>query len=249
MLRQLSGKWPTLAAIFALAMMPAMAQETTAGIQGTVRDATGGVVAGATVEVSGATLIGTRKVETDDAGAYRIAALPPGTYTMTVTAKGFRTSRSGGLDLSVGRMPTLDVRLEAAIAAQEHATMSSEAKIGTPSPFTCPECQGPLWEIADSATLRYRCNVGHAFTADAMLEAQAQEAEAILWKLLRAREQRAELARRVADREAEEKPALAAQFRARAAEYDEDAELVRRMLLGGIGHFQDAEPEGQTGES
>jgi two-component system chemotaxis response regulator CheB len=65
----------------------------------------------------------------------------------------------------------MDVRLEAAIAAQEHATMSTEEKLGTPSPFTCPECQGPLWEIGDASMLRFRCHVGHAFTADAMLSA------------------------------------------------------------------------------
>lgn len=143
----------------------------------------------------------------------------------------------------------MDVRLEAAIAAQEHATMSDEDKLGSPSPFTCPECQGPLWEIADAAMLRYRCHVGHAFTADSMLEAQAEEAEAILWKLLRARQQRAELARRMAERESDRRPALAAQFQERAREYDEDAELVRRMLLGSVGHFDDAGAEGQSGES
>jgi hypothetical protein len=119
MLRQFSGKWLTpVLATLAFAMAPALAQETTAGIQGTVRDATGGSVAGASVEVAGATLIGTRRVQTDDSGSYRIAALPPGVYTMTVTAKGFRTSRSGGLDLSVGRMPTLDIRLEVGAVAE-----------------------------------------------------------------------------------------------------------------------------------
>src|SRR6476659_7677828 len=118
-MQQLSGKWLALVlALIALAVGPALAQETTAGIQGTVRDATGGSVAGATVEVSGPSLIGIRKVNTDDAGAYRIAALPPGVYTMVVTAKGFRTSRSGGLDLQVGRMPSLDVRLEVGAVAE-----------------------------------------------------------------------------------------------------------------------------------
>jgi two-component system chemotaxis response regulator CheB len=143
----------------------------------------------------------------------------------------------------------MDIRLEAAIAAQEHATMSTEEKIGTPSPFTCPECQGPLWEIADASMLRFRCHVGHAFTVDAMLEAQAEEAEAILWKLLRARQQRAELARRVAEREHATRPALAEHFLARADEYDQDAELVRRMLMGGVGHFDDSDPKEQIGGS
>ena len=141
----------------------------------------------------------------------------------------------------------MDVRLEAAIAAQEHATMSTEDKLGTPSPFTCPDCQGPLWQLADPAMLRFRCHVGHAFTADAMLEAQAEEAEAILWKLLRARQQRAELARRMAERDGGRSP-LAAQFRARAREYDEDADLVRRMLAGGIGHFDDGWANAETSE-
>jgi hypothetical protein len=120
MLRQYTRRWLTLAlASTALFLgLPVLAQETTAGVQGTVRDATGGVVAGAAVEVSGPALIGTRKVQTDDAGAYRIAALPPGTYTMTVTSRGFRTSRQGGLDLTVGRMPTLDVRLEVGAVAE-----------------------------------------------------------------------------------------------------------------------------------
>jgi two-component system chemotaxis response regulator CheB len=142
----------------------------------------------------------------------------------------------------------MDIRLEAAIAAQEHATMSTEEKLGTPSPFTCPECQGPLWEIADEAVLRCRCHVGHAFTADAMLEAQANEAETILWTLLRSRQQRAELARRMAEKEHAKRPSLAAQFLARAKEYDEDAEVVRRLLLGRRS-VPDEERKARVGES
>lgn len=128
--------------------------------------------------------------------------------------------------------------------------MATEEKLGTSSPFTCPECQGPLWEIDDPAVLRFRCHVGHAFTADAMLEAQAGEAETILWKLLRARQQRAELARRIAERESHGhgSPVLAARFLERAQEYDEDAELVRRMLMGSVGHFDEAAAGGQDGE-
>jgi hypothetical protein len=96
----------------------AFAQETTAGIQGVVRDPSGAVVPNATVEVSGPALIGTRKVQTDGAGNYRIAALAPGEYTMTVSATGFRTSKQGGIDLAVGRMPNLDVQLEVGAVAE-----------------------------------------------------------------------------------------------------------------------------------
>jgi outer membrane receptor protein involved in Fe transport len=106
----------------------AFAQETTAGIQGTVRDATGGVVAGAVVEVSSPALIGSRRVSTDEGGNYRLAALAPGEYTMTVTAKGFRTARQGGIDLTVGRMPSLDIKLEVGALA-ETVEVSGEAPL------------------------------------------------------------------------------------------------------------------------
>jgi len=109
----------------------AYAQETTAGIQGTVRDSSGAVMANAVVEVSGPALIGTRKVQTDDGGNYRIAALPPGDYVMTVTAKGFRSFRQAGIDLAVGRMPTLDIKLEVGTVAETIEVSGSASMVDT----------------------------------------------------------------------------------------------------------------------
>src|SRR6267154_1772961 len=66
-----------LVCALALTMMPgAFAQETTAGIQGYVKDPSGAVIAGATVEVSSPALIGEKKMETDRAGFYRFVNLP-----------------------------------------------------------------------------------------------------------------------------------------------------------------------------
>src|SRR3974390_2910955 len=105
MQRPYKGKWLLLpVALIALLVSPSVfAQETTAGVQGTVKDPSGASVAKANVEVSGTSLLGTRKVKTDDAGGYRITALPPGTYSMTVTVPGFRTFKQVGIDLAVGR--------------------------------------------------------------------------------------------------------------------------------------------------
>src|SRR5882762_3510612 len=80
-----------VAVIALLAGSYAFAQETTAGIQGSVRDASGGAVPNATVEVASPALIGTRKIQTDESGNYRMTALAPGQYSLTVTAAGFRT--------------------------------------------------------------------------------------------------------------------------------------------------------------
>ena len=121
-----------------------------------------------------------------------------------------------------------DIRLEVAIAAQQPTGMQDEDRLGLPSRFTCPECHGTLWEIPDGDVLRYRCHVGHALTADAMLAAQDQEAEQMLWGLLRSHQERARLVHRMAERE--QNAQLSEQLRGRARDCDEDAELIRKFL-------------------
>ena len=95
--------------------------------------------------------------------------------------------------------------------------MKNEDRLGEPSVFVCPECHGPLWEIEDGDMLRYRCHTGHAFTSEAMLEAQSAEADQILWSLLRAHQQRADFE-------------LASKLRERSKEYEADAEVIERIL-------------------
>jgi hypothetical protein len=126
--RPYKGKWLLLPVVLiALLVSPSVfAQETTAGLQGTVMDPSGAAVTNATVEVSGASLIGTRKVQTDDSGTYRITQLPSGVYTLTVTVPGFRTFKQVGIDLAVGRLPNVDVKLEVGAVA-ETVEVSSDA--------------------------------------------------------------------------------------------------------------------------
>jgi Carboxypeptidase regulatory-like domain len=94
------------------------AQETTGGLQGTVRDASGAVVGGAHVVVRGSTLAGDKALDTEPTGYYRFANLPPGVYSIEVTARGFKTEKRGGLTLEVGRLPTVDMTLEVGTAAE-----------------------------------------------------------------------------------------------------------------------------------
>ena len=87
--------------ICALAVLvPSMAYAQ-ASIAGVVRDASGGVIPGVTVEAASPALIEkVRSVVTDDAGQYRIIELRPGTYTVTFTLPGFNTVRREGIELS-----------------------------------------------------------------------------------------------------------------------------------------------------
>jgi two-component system chemotaxis response regulator CheB len=137
-----------------------------------------------------------------------------------------------------GPMPAvpLDIAIESAIAAQELSDVSIEDKLGTPSRLTCPECHGTLWEIEEGSMLRYRCHVGHAFTAETALSAKTEEIENVFGTLQRRHQERAALARRMAERERRwSRPGLADQLEARAREYEEDARLVRKLLRSGGG--------------
>ena len=94
------------------------AQETTGGLQGTVKDASGAVVGGAHVVLKGTTLGGEKALDTDTTGYYRFANLPPGVYTVEVSAKGFKTVKREGLNIEIGHLPTVDIALEVGTAAE-----------------------------------------------------------------------------------------------------------------------------------
>ncbi len=129
----------------------------------------------------------------------------------------------------------MEIRLEAAIAARQLGDMKADDMLGKVAPFTCPECHGALWEIEDGTMLRYRCNVGHAFSADAVLSAQGEEIDRMLGTLQRSHQVRAALARKMADCErAQDRHNLADHLESRAREYEEDALLVHELMRSGL---------------
>jgi hypothetical protein len=86
-----------LVACFALGESTALAQ----AIAGVVRDASGGVMPGVTVEAASPALIEkTRTVVTDSDGVYKIISLVPGTYSVTFALSGFNTVKREGIILT-----------------------------------------------------------------------------------------------------------------------------------------------------
>ncbi|MBI4876816.1 MAG: TonB-dependent receptor, partial [Acidobacteria bacterium] len=105
-----------------------MAQETTGAIAGTVMDASGGLVPGAKVEAASSTLVRPMAVTTGADGAYAFLTLPPGSYTLTVTAAGFRTLKQPGIEVRVGRQLRSDLKLEVG-QVTESVVVTGEAVI------------------------------------------------------------------------------------------------------------------------
>src|SRR6266850_2017556 len=99
------------AVVVGLALLPAAASAQSA-IAGQVKDNTGAVLPGATVEAASPALIeGTRSVVTDGQGRYSVIDLRPGTYSVTVALPGFGTVVRQGIELPSNFTATVDVTL------------------------------------------------------------------------------------------------------------------------------------------
>lgn len=110
-MKKFSSVWIVLCLFLTLATA-AIAQETTAALQGTIKDPTGALVPGATVTVTAPSLVGNKTVQTDSKGYYHFSNLPPDKYTLQVTMKGFDAIKRNGILLEVGHSPSIDVTLQ-----------------------------------------------------------------------------------------------------------------------------------------
>ncbi len=88
------------------------AQATTATVRGTVTDASGAVLPGATVTITNTGTRNSRDVQTDERGGYLLAGLFPGTYDLKVTLEGFKTYEQKGITLSLNDNRGIDARLD-----------------------------------------------------------------------------------------------------------------------------------------
>lgn len=126
-----------------------------------------------------------------------------------------------------------EMNLETEYATLDPDALERNGPSGDPSVYACPECGGVLWEVDDADLLRFRCRVGHAYSAETALDAQGESVEVALWTALRALQERAQLSERLAGRVA---AAGAKQSQARfeefAREAREQAEVLRRLLAG-----------------
>src|SRR5687768_8496276 len=89
----------------------ANSQTTTATVQGVVRDASQGILPGATVSVRNVDTGFARTTVTDDRGAYSVTFIPPGRYEIVVDLQGFRSEKREGIRAEIGQAVTVDFSL------------------------------------------------------------------------------------------------------------------------------------------
>jgi len=124
---------PRLAAILVsccVLLLPVLAAaQAGSAITGVVRDASGAVLPGVTIEASSPALIEvSRTAVTDDQGVFRIVDLRPGTYRVTFTLQGFRSFVRDGLVLTSAFTATINGTLEVG-AVQETVTVTGDAPV------------------------------------------------------------------------------------------------------------------------
>ena len=114
--------------LFVVAMAPSAAFAQ-ASIAGVVRDSSGAVLPGVTVEASSPALIEkVRTAVTDGTGQYRIENLRPGTYTVTFTLTGFNAVKREGIELAGSFAATVNAELKVG-AVEETITVTGESPI------------------------------------------------------------------------------------------------------------------------
>jgi Carboxypeptidase regulatory-like domain len=112
-------------ASLALCMSVPAAGQSTTSLRGTITDPSGGTVAGAQVILADNESKTERTATTEGQGEYQFLLIPPGTYTLKVTAAGFRGYEQKGLELLVNTPATANVQLKVG-AATEVVTVTSE---------------------------------------------------------------------------------------------------------------------------
>jgi two-component system, chemotaxis family, protein-glutamate methylesterase/glutaminase len=131
-----------------------------------------------------------------------------------------------------------EILFESNIAEQNMNTqefLDNVEEIGRRTTYTCPECQGSIWQIGNSEPLRFRCHVGHSFTAEPFLGEQTQHIENLMWSTVRALEEKVTLLRQISDRMNRRGDHLeATQFGEYAEKVDSEVYMVRELILNGF---------------
>src|ERR1043166_9608598 len=123
------------------------------------------------------------------------------------------------------------VKFEVEVARTGRSSMNDLDSIGHRSVLACPDCGGVMWEIDEDELLRYRCHVGHTYTAEVMSVALDDNLRRALASASRALEERVALASKL-HRQAVDRGhrLLAENWADKAREFEREMEVIRGSI-------------------
>lgn len=134
---------------------------------------------------------------------------------------------------------TAEIEAESKIAEQQMNTqefLKTVESIGTRTTYTCPECNGSIWQIGDSEPLmRFRCHIGHSYTANVFLAEQTQNVEDSLWTAVRVMEEKVTFLRHLSEQMKNYNlTTTATKYENNAKNMDEEVKTIRELILNGF---------------
>jgi Carboxypeptidase regulatory-like domain len=111
----------------------AFAQSPTGTIRGTVIDPTGAQVGGATITLTNVATNASQTATTDNAGRYILNFVPPGTYSETASAAGFRTAKQNNIIVEIAVDRPVDFKLEVGLVSSQVEVTSTTPPLETSS--------------------------------------------------------------------------------------------------------------------
>ena len=143
-----------LGTLAALSFQPAYSQVLYGSVVGTVEDASGSVVPGATVTVTNKATGQTHEVKSDEGGRYVAGNLQPGLYDVRITANGFRTETRTGVTVEPNTLTRADMKMEVGslteqVNVEANATLLQTDKADTHTTISTKQ-------ITDAALPGYR---------------------------------------------------------------------------------------------
>ena len=145
-----------VAGIVVLPAVVGLAQSSTSGsIRGTVTDANGGILPGATViAISDALVSGRQVAIASGSGVYRFPSLPPGDYVLEGQLSGFKTVRHENVRLPLGQSLEIDLQLGDPEFSEEIVVVADSVRVSTVRTRWPPISTRPTSIASPSAAIR-----------------------------------------------------------------------------------------------
>lgn len=117
-----------------------------------------------------------------------------------------------------------------AVRAPARGIEKAEGLNGRQVPFSCPDCQGPMFMHEEGGIVHFHCNVGHSYSADTLSDAHAEALERAIWIAIRSLRERSAIQRSLASGNGKVNKEIAKRLKANVKAADRDTVLLREIL-------------------